>query len=151
MTIESIKRVRKGARKRRAKRPGGVALAKIEPVRTKKGSPWSKTSAAITPAKDDGRLERLKQTSKGKTVVFGSWKTRAHALPLKETMSRVQSGNSALMRIRKTLTTSGVKLLRRKDVPLYRADPAHPDILIRELNGRSERVQLVGGEFKPAE
>jgi hypothetical protein len=108
-----------------------------------------KLSDAFT--KDAERLVRLKQTSKGKTVVFGSWKIKARTLPIEETIARVKSSNSALLRAKKTLSRSGVKLSRPKDVPLYRADPDHPDILIRELNGSSERVRLIDGEFKLVE
>jgi hypothetical protein len=125
--------------------------AKNKLARIQKASAFSKASAAAGSVKDDEHLARLKQTSKVRTVVFGSWKIRANTLPLEEALSMVQSSNSALMRIRKTLTTSGVKLSHRKDVPLYRVDPRHPDVLIRELNGRSERGRFVGGEFVPTE
>jgi hypothetical protein len=48
------------------------------------------------------------------------------------------------------LVNPGVKLPRGKGVPIYRADPNDPTILIRELNGRDERGTLVDGEFKIA-
>jgi hypothetical protein len=109
------------------------------------------SGATVERAVDDLRLERLKETSKRKTVVFGSWTIQAPTLPLKETIARVESSNSALSRVKKTLATYGVKLSHRKDVPLYRADPKAPNILIREVNGRTERVHLVGSEFMPDE
>lgn len=109
------------------------------------------SSASVKRVKDDLRSERLKETSKRKTVFFGSWKIKADALPIKETIARLESSNSALSRAKKTLVASGVKLPRRKDVPLYHADPKQPDIIIREVNGRTERVHLVGGEFKLVE
>jgi hypothetical protein len=102
-------------------------------------------------AEDSSRMERLRETSKGKTIVFGSWKIKAPALPLRETIARVESSSLALSRMKKRLVTPGVKLSQRKNVPLYRADPTQPNVLIREVNGQTERVQLIDGEFKLVE
>jgi hypothetical protein len=118
---------------------------------TKTTKSYRKSRGKAERFKDDSRMERLKDTSKSKTVAFGSWRVKAHALPLREAIARVESSNSALLRAKKTLVTSGVKLSHRKDVPLYRADPKRPDVLIREINGRTERVHLIDGEFKPVE
>jgi hypothetical protein len=63
----------------------------------------------------------------------------------------IASGNSALGRAASAFVKPGVKLSRGKNIPFYRADPREPRILIRELNGRSQRGTLVDGEFKPAE
>ena len=60
----------------------------------------------------------------------------------------VQQSNTALERLSATLAKPGVKLPRRRNVPLYSADPHHPGLLIRKLNGKTERGVLEGGEFK---
>ncbi len=60
----------------------------------------------------------------------------------------VQQSNTALERLSATLTKPGVKLPKRRNVPLYSADPDHPGLLIRKLNGKTERGVLEGGVFK---
>jgi hypothetical protein len=92
-----------------------------------------------------------KLTSKGKIVTIGSWKVRADPLSVDEAKSRVAASNTALKRMKWSLATSGVHLARRKGVPLYHADPEHPDFLIRELDGRRERGLLIDGKFRAAE
>jgi hypothetical protein len=81
-------------------------------------------------------------------VRFGSVTVKG-PVPDAETVKRnVASGQSALKRALAALSKPGIKLPRNKGVPLYRADPEDPTILIRELNGREERGTLADGEFK---
>ena len=46
------------------------------------------------------------------------------------------------------LTKPGVRLRKTKGAPLFSADPADPAILIREVDGRRERVTFEDGRFK---
>lgn len=92
-----------------------------------------------------------KPSRRRRTVTFGSMRLREAAPPPEEIARNVASGNSALSRAASAFARPGVKLPRGKHVPLYRADPENPRILIRELDGRSERVTFVDGEFKLTE
>ena len=60
----------------------------------------------------------------------------------------VQQSNTALERLSITLATPGVRLPRRRNVPLYSADPENSGLLIRKLNGKTERGVLEGGVFR---
>jgi hypothetical protein len=84
------------------------------------------------------------------SVSFGSVTVKGRG-PAPATVKRnIASGQSALERSLSALIKPGVKLPRVKNIPMYRADPNDPTILIRELNGRDERGTLTGGEFKIA-
>lgn len=93
----------------------------------------------------------VKRSPKRATVTFGSVTVKGSKLPVEEMQRNVASGQAALKRAAKAFVKAGVTLRRGRNVPLYRADPTEPRVLIRELNGRSERGTFVGGEFKLAE
>ena len=100
---------------------------------------------------DHAATSRAKRSSKRSTITFGSVTIKGSRLPIEEMRRNIASGNSALGRAAKAFVKAGVKLHRGKNIPLYRADPEDPGVLIRELNGRIERGALVDGEFKRAE
>jgi hypothetical protein len=63
----------------------------------------------------------------------------------------VKSGSEALGRAKYAFTRPGVKLQHRAEIPTFRVDARNPSVLIRELNGRVERGQIVNGTFVAAE
>jgi hypothetical protein len=86
------------------------------------------------------------------TVSFGSVIIEGLSDVASEDVRRnVAIGNSALVRARKAFIEPGVKLSLDDSVAKYHADPDHPGILIRELNGRRERVAFSNGKFELAQ
>ena len=86
--------------------------------------------------------------AKTQKLRFGSVTIEGGAPSSATVKHNISLGQSALERGFKALVKPGVKLSRGKGIPIYRADPNDPRILIRELNGRDERGALVDGEFK---
>jgi hypothetical protein len=81
-------------------------------------------------------------------VKFGDvtvWAPKATAAKLNQ---GVRASTEALERAVKRLTRPGIRLHRKKGVPLYSADPDDPGILIRELDGKVERGVFKDGGFK---
>lgn len=91
--------------------------------------------------------------AKANRISFGS--VTIEGRPLDVTVEHIERnirmGREALARFGEALIAPGVKLSRDRDIPKYRVDPDHPAILIRELNGRSERVAFRNGKFEVAE
>ena len=147
MVSESDKRFGGASRRRRDK------TAKVNSRSTgEAGSAPTAEGHRVTAAlRDQVAKTSAKPSRKRRTVTFGWVKLRDAAPPPEEIARNIASGNSALSRAANAFARPGVKLPRAKNVPLYRADAENPRILIRELDGRSERVTLVDGEFKLAE
>jgi len=74
-------------------------------------------------------------------TVVGRSPTRAVA------EQNIKAGQEAFKQMLQALQKPGVVLRRKRGVPLYRASDDDPSILIRELDGREERVKLVDGKF----
>lgn len=86
-----------------------------------------------------------------KSVRFGSAVYKGPA-PDREAVARnIAAGRAALARGLKALAKPGVKLKLKKGVPRYSADPTSPGVLIRNIDGRIDRVVLEGGEFRAIE
>jgi hypothetical protein len=100
---------------------------------------------------DDTVTAHSRRPPKRATVTFGSVTIKGSRPPVEEMQRNVAPGRAALNRAAKAFVKAGVTLRRGRNIPLYRADPSEPRILIRELNGRSERGTFVGGEFILAE
>jgi hypothetical protein len=62
----------------------------------------------------------------------------------------VKAGQIALERARTKILKPGVTITVHKGVPLYSADPDHPGMLIRKLDGKVQRGRFVDGKFKAA-
>lgn len=62
--------------------------------------------------------------------------------------TNIFAGQKALTRARDKILTPGVRILSRPDIPLFSADPKHPEYLIRKLAGKKQRGQFVDGKFK---
>ena len=65
-----------------------------------------------------------------------------------EVKNAVAKSTEALVRLANTISKPGVRLYAGRNVPLYSADPDHPDRVVRKLNGRTERGVLENGAFK---
>lgn len=66
-----------------------------------------------------------------------------------ERQANILAGQVALGRLREALATPGVKLVRRKGIPLYFGCPDRPGWMIRELNGKKTMGRFVGDRFVP--
>ncbi len=120
----------------------------VKTLRAEYGEDFAKRYKIDAPLDDSLKMKfEHPAMVKTKKVRFGSVTIKG-PVPDAETVKRnVASGQSALKRALAALSKPGIKLPRNKGVPLYRADPENPTILIRELNGREERGTLADGEF----
>ncbi len=85
---------------------------------------------------------------RSRRVKFGSITVSAPA-PARELVERnVALSSQALARVAKRLARPGINLRAKKNVALYWLDGDDPDVMIRQLNGKTERGALVDGEFK---
>jgi hypothetical protein len=88
-------------------------------------------------------------TQKMRTTKFGNVTVTAPA-PSEEQIARsVRESTRALEGlVRAFEKLPGIDLPRQKDVPLFWLDDDNPEIIIRELNGKLDRGQLVDGKYK---
>lgn len=63
-------------------------------------------------------------------------------------LENIVAGQMALARTRDVFINPGVTLDISGKIPLYQADPDHPDRLIRLLNGRTTFGTMVDGKFQ---
>ena len=82
------------------------------------------------------------------TVTFGSVTIKSARPSQLEIQHNVELGYTALSKVKPKLLQPGVTLRSGKGVPLYHADPEHPELVIRVLDGQSERGLFEGGKFK---
>lgn len=85
---------------------------------------------------------------KSRRVRFGSVTVTAPAPSSALVQHNIELSTQALERVAKRLAKPGVTLRAKKDVPLYSLDSDNPDVMIRKLNGKTERGQLIDGSFK---
>ena len=139
------------AKRARTKRPETEVLpddAKAETksarrVRVKK-DPAERATIRIWPNEDSGK-------GRTRTVRFGSV-TASNTVPETAVLVfNVRAGREALERARDAFVNSGVQLKVHKGIPRFRVDAANPKVLIRELDGRTERGWIVDGTFVRAE
>ncbi len=83
-----------------------------------------------------------------KVTRFGSVSLEHDPVGRVEVAQNVERGRSALNRMGAALSAPGIRLDVAKGVPLYHADPHHPDRLVRVLDGDRQSGVLVDGEFK---
>lgn len=83
-----------------------------------------------------------------KVTRFGSVSLEHDPVGTAEVAQNVERGRSALSRMGVALSARGVKLDVARGVPLYHADPIHPDRLVRVLDGDRQSGVLVDGEFR---
>lgn len=101
------------------------------------------------------------RTSNGKTVTIrkspkqGTVKTKFGAVTVTGTKpaaelvdQNIARSTQALERVALRLLRPGVVIRRKKGVAEYSASENEPGVLIRKLDGKSERGRLEGKEFK---
>lgn len=86
-------------------------------------------------------------STKMTTVTFGSVTVTGPAPSEAVVRENIAASRRALEGALDAFKKPGIRLPRRRNVPLYRADPNEPNILIRELNGREERGTMSEGQF----
>lgn len=84
-------------------------------------------------------------------VKFGDVEIVAAAPTRELIVENVKLGTEALQRLGRRLERPGVTIRARKGVPLYAVADGEPGVLIRTLDGRTERGRIVDGVFKVIE
>jgi hypothetical protein len=97
------------------------------------------TNAIVQPA--SGKVKRQKTR-------FGSVTITAPAPSKAMVQQNVAASTKALERATGRLAKPGVRLHAKKDVAFYSLDSDNPDVMIRKLNGKTERGKFVHGVFK---
>jgi len=85
------------------------------------------------------------------SVKFGAVTIKGDAPATVVISKNVRLGNTALTRAVTKIASPGVVLEEKADVPVFRAAPDNPKVLIRTLNGKVERGQIRSGKFVAAE
>ena len=87
------------------------------------------------------------QRKRARVKVGGVYVTgdKASAAQVKQS---VAMSADMLERLSHKITRPGVRLKTVRDIPLFSADPEHPDRFLRKLNGKIERGVLENGAFK---
>jgi len=97
------------------------------------------TNAIIRPGNRKARSRKTR---------FGSVTVTAPAPSKAMVQHNVKVSTQALERVTGRLAKAGVRLPIKKNVPLHSLDSDNPDVMIRKLNGKVERGNLVDGVFK---
>lgn len=61
---------------------------------------------------------------------------------------QVTRSSEALQRVSQALVKPGISLRPKKDVPRYSVAEGESGVLVRQLNGKTERGRLVDGTFQ---
>ncbi len=133
---------------------GGKASVKIvaKPKAKLGAKPGAKPPTAMIEIETVARPFTLDGSEPALTRVrFGSVTLNAPQADRVVVARNIADGQAALERGAAILTSPGVRINQRKGVPLYAVDPAHPNQLIRVVNGVSQRGTFEGGEFKVIE
>lgn len=95
-----------------------------------------------TPSRTSAIKGRKSGASQMMKVTFGSV-TVATVAPSRDEVERnIQAGQKAMARGLKAFLKPGVRILRKKNVPLFSVDPDNPNIIIRKLNDKTDRGTL---------
>ncbi|EZP65309.1 hypothetical protein [Novosphingobium naphthalenivorans] len=86
--------------------------------------------------------------AKTRRVRFGDVTVTAPAPPRASVERNVKLSTQALERVARRLARPGTVLRTKKNVPLFSVDSDNPDILIRQLNGKTERGTIVDDAFQ---
>jgi hypothetical protein len=84
---------------------------------------------------------------KSRKVRFGSVTVTAPAPSSALVRHNITLSTQALERVAKRLARPGINLRPKKNVPLYSLDSDNPDVMIRKLNGKTERGAFIDGVF----
>lgn len=131
-----------GKRLKRRKAQGYVrASARARMLAAKAARAANQNDVTIRIALSDGDAPKI--------VRFGSVEVSNNAPGRHVIEANIKAGADALRRAKDVFTTPGVQLIARAGVPRFRVDPAEPRVIIRELDGRTERGRIVHGSFVP--
>lgn len=83
------------------------------------------------------------------TVTVGDVTIRAEKPSAEAVQRNIEAGQAALLRAKEALITPGIRLQRKKGVPLYFGCEDSPGLMIRELNGIRTTGKFSGGRFRP--
>lgn len=92
-------------------------------------------------------MTQSRSGQRGRKIKFGDVIVTAPAPSATVVKHNVKRSSEALERLAKRLGKPGVSIRARKNVPLFSLDPDNPDVMIRTMNGRTERGHMVDGAF----
>jgi hypothetical protein len=92
-------------------------------------------------------MTQSRSGKRSRKIKFGDVTVTAPAPSATMVEHNVRLSTEALERLAKRLARPGVSIRARKDVPLFSLDSDNPDVMIRTMNGRTERGHLVDGVF----
>ena len=119
---------------------------------SKNASAVRQTPARAAPERATVVIEApAKAGGKRRTLRFGSARVIAERPSKADIQSRVEESRLALAGLAARLIKPGVRIRKVKGVPLFYADPQHPDRLIRELDGKRESGAFRDGLFEVIE
>ena len=97
----------------------------------------------------------IRVTGSGKihtrTLTYGTVSAKVAKADGKAVGKSVEIGKVLLRKAGNELMKPGVKLSSKRGVPLYHSDPDKPGLLVRRIDGRTERGVFKGGEFQVTE
>lgn len=80
---------------------------------------------------------------------YGDFTAEAKSLTEAELRRNLDLSAAALQGLKSALLKPGIRIRRKKDVPLFYSTDEEPDLFVRELNGKRERGIFENGSFKP--
>lgn len=112
----------------------------------------NQASSKARPVKASARLRENVTTTKLTGVMtqvnFGRVSVQVNIPALAQIKSNIMQGQKALARAKDRILKPGVKISAKKNVPLFSVDPRKPDVLIRTLNGKTQRGTISSGKFR---
>lgn len=91
---------------------------------------------------------KRRRGARGRRVKFGDVTITAPAPTRSVVAAHVAVSTAALSRAVERLAKPGISLRAKKGVPLFSLDSEDPDVVIRTLDGKTERGHLVDGVFQ---
>ncbi len=91
---------------------------------------------------------KRRRGARGRKVKFGDVTITAPAPNRAVVNANVAFSTAALSRAVERLAKPGIFLRAKKGVPLFSLDSEDPDVVIRTLDGKTERGHLVNGAFQ---
>jgi hypothetical protein len=99
--------------------------------------------------KDVAAATTVKTAKKRAKIKFGGIVVARSVKPsLIEVQQNISASTLALKRAKGRLVKGGVRIYKKKGVPLFYVDPSRPGTFIRLLDGKEERGVLENGIFK---
>ncbi|WP_148210586.1 hypothetical protein [Beijerinckia indica] len=90
----------------------------------------------------------VQRRARVRRVKFGDVVITAPAPQRALIKANIAQSTKALARAAKRLSKPGVVIRAKKGIPLFSLDSEDPDVVIRTLDGKTERGQLVDGIFQ---